>query len=119
MFLQVWKRNDDRIHCDCIHGEIIFIPYGMMLTLPATTIHGGGFRSTRPIRDNRTTGVHNKKQQNHGNLRFHLYLANGNTQLSKNQTTNKYTEPNDKTRELADRYVDSPMMKELCESLFV
>ncbi len=113
MFLQVWKRNDDMREKN-IYGEIIFIPFGKILTLPATTIHGGGFKST--------TATKRQQQQQHqlyGNLRFHVYLAHNHTRLSKNQTTNKYTEPNDKTKELADRYVDSPTMKELQDSLFV
>lgn len=112
MFLQVWKR-DDNLNRRSIDGEIIFIPFGKVLSLPATTIHGGGFRSTLPV------PVTTTRQNQHGNLRFHLYMANNDTKLSKNQTTNKYTEPNDKRKELADRYVDSPVMNDLIECLFV
>lgn len=108
MFLQVWLRNDDVKQSD-IKGEIIFIPYGTLLTLPADTIHGGGFRTTTMDDGN----------DNHGNLRFHLYISCNGTRLSKNQTTNKYTEPGDKTKELADRYTDAPMMNKLMECLFV
>ncbi len=103
MFLQVWSRNDD-LEQRNIQGEIICIPFGKMLTLPATTIHGGGFRTTA--------------LQDHGNLRFHLYVAYDEADLSKNQTTNKYTEPNDKRKELTDRYTNAPMMEELMELLF-
>ena len=84
-----------------IHGEIIYIPFGKLLTLPASTIHGGGFRTN----------------QDNGNLRFHLYLAQGDSKLPDYQT-NKYTEPYDKTKELCDRYVDSPHMKVLLDHLF-
>eukprot|EP00551_Chaetoceros_affinis_P007814 CAMPEP_0203671548 /NCGR_PEP_ID=MMETSP0090-20130426/7295_1 /ASSEMBLY_ACC=CAM_ASM_001088 /TAXON_ID=426623 /ORGANISM="Chaetoceros affinis, Strain CCMP159" /LENGTH=392 /DNA_ID=CAMNT_0050536633 /DNA_START=12 /DNA_END=1190 /DNA_ORIENTATION=+ len=108
MFLQIWSRDDD-LEQRHIQGEVIFIPFGQILTLPATTIHGGGFR---------TTGI-NSDGEMHGNLRFHLYLAYNDVGLSKNQTTNKYTEPNDKRKELTDRYVDTPMMKDLMEYLFV
>eukprot|EP00980_Cylindrotheca_fusiformis_P030732 scaffold25323_cov113-Cylindrotheca_fusiformis.AAC.1 len=56
MFLQVWQRNDTM---EEIPGEIIFVPYGKLLVLPADTIHGGGYR-TAPL----DSGVN-------GNLRFH------------------------------------------------
>lgn len=119
MFLQCWQRNDD-LEQRKIHGDLIFIPFGMVLTLPATTIHGGGFRST-PFnsRKSRNSKERMKEDHSHGNLRFHLYMANNNTRLSKNQTTNKYTEPFDRRKELADRYVNSAVMGDLIGSLFV
>lgn len=124
MFLQVWKRNDN-FQCKDIQGEIIFIPFGTLLTLPSDTIHGGGFRTTPIICNNEDDSDNDKYNNashnhhiNHGNLRFHLYIAYNEAQLSKTQTTNKYTEPGDKTKELADRYIDAPAMKELRELLF-
>eukprot|EP00565_Helicotheca_tamesis_P000488 CAMPEP_0185724754 /NCGR_PEP_ID=MMETSP1171-20130828/1148_1 /TAXON_ID=374046 /ORGANISM="Helicotheca tamensis, Strain CCMP826" /LENGTH=295 /DNA_ID=CAMNT_0028392681 /DNA_START=156 /DNA_END=1040 /DNA_ORIENTATION=- len=95
MFLQVWptRPKEEKI----IEGQIVFVPYGKLLVLPATTIHGGGFRTNT-----------------NGNLRFHLYLST--TKLPTHQT-NKYTEPDDKSRELSERYVNNPHMKELLEHL--
>lgn len=105
MFLQVWPRKDRRV--DEIEGQLIFIPYGKLLVLPASTIHGGGFR-TAPTAD----GVN-------GNLRFHLYMARGKTTNLPVHQTNKYTEPHDRTRELCERYVDAPHMEVLQRHLFV
>ena len=103
MFLQVWARNDDP--SASIEGEIIYIPYGKLLTLPSSTIHGGGFRSTHDC-------LH------HGNLRCHLYIARNQGCLSRFQT-NKYTEPGNKRKELAERYVDASAMDTLMHSFFV
>jgi hypothetical protein len=84
MFLQVWPRNHSSD--STIMGQIIYIPYGKLLVLPAHTIHGGGFRTTP-----------SPKTQVNGNLRFHLYVASNKASLPDHQT-NKYTEPNDKRK---------------------
>ena len=97
-----------------IPGRVIFIPYGKLLVLPAHTIHGGGFRTT-PIT---TTNQQQYQEEEDGNLRFHLYIARNQAKLPQHQT-NKYTEPNDKSKELSYRYVDSPLMNELLDCLFV
>ncbi len=104
MFLQVWSRIDDRT-VENIEGEVIYIPYGKLLTLPSGTIHGGGFRSTTNPSD-------------HGNLRAHLYISRNKKSLPDFQT-NKYTEPGDKRRELCERYVDCSSMQEMIQRLFV
>lgn len=70
---------------DQVTGEIIFVPYGKLLILPAHTIHGGGYRTT-PL----DAGTN-------GNLRFHLYVARNQASLPEHQT-NKYTEPSDKSK---------------------
>lgn len=90
MFLQVWPRNDE---ANLVMGELVFIPYGLMLVLPASTIHGGGFRTT--------------ESGEQGNLRFHLYFIRGRGGKLPTHQTNKYTEPHDKRRELCERYVDN------------
>lgn len=120
MFLQIWSRDDNLEHKD-IKGELIYIPYGKLLTLPASVIHGGGFRTTPILNMSHCHdyGSDNITDTDHGNLRFHLYIASNKAQLSKNQTTNKYTEPGDKRKELADRYTDAPMMDVLMKHLFV
>ena len=103
MLLQVWPRNDDKTQM--VEGEVVFVPFGKLMLLPAKTIHGGGFRTTLD-------------QKVDGNLRFHLYMARESTKLPTHQT-NKYTEPSDKTKELSRRYVDSPSMSDLLNYLFV
>lgn len=103
MFLQVWPRKDEP-SISQIDGQVIYIPYGRLLVLPAKTIHGGGFRTTQE-------GLT-------GNLRFHLYLSRENTQLPIHQT-NKYTEPKDRRKELSRRYINAPCMSELQQFLFV
>jgi len=117
MFLQVWPPADNTSVRE-IPGELIYIPYGRILVLPASTIHGGGFR---------TTHRHHPQDQR-GNLRFHLYMARGrgghsdgsgsSPSLPKHQT-NKYTEPHDQRRELCERYIDAPHMETLHQNLFV
>jgi hypothetical protein len=99
MFLQVWPTAPQET--TTVPGQIIYIPFGKLLVLPASTIHGGGFRTAH-----------------HGNLRFHLYLAQNESKLPDYQT-NKYTEPHDKGSELCDRYVDAPFMQELLDYLFI
>jgi hypothetical protein len=112
MFLQVWPRNDDQ-HVTTIPGQVIYIPHGKLMVLPAHTIHGGGFRTTPALSSSSSVS-----QQKGGNLRFHLYLARNEARLPTFQT-NKYTEPNDKTKELERRYVDAPSMDLLLEHFFV
>ena len=103
MFLQVWPTVDKTT--EMVEGEIIFIPHGKLLTVPASTIHGGGFRTSQT-----TTSS--------GNLRFHLYIATQQATLPAHQT-NKYTEPADRRKELSRRYVDSKHMNVLLEHFFV
>ena len=118
MFLQIWPTaspsQDRSIE---IEGQIIFIPHGKLLIVPASTIHGGGFRTTAL----EEKGDHGNKHVNSGrsgNLRFHLYIATNRASLPAHQT-NKYTEPCDRTKELSRRYVDSKHMQVLLDNLFV
>jgi hypothetical protein len=112
MFLQVWPTlPDDAEPSAIVDGQVVYIPYGKILMLPASTIHGGGFRTTR-LNDTAS----------HGNLRFHVYVATdggqGTASLPIHQS-NKYTEPLDKSAELSRRYVDSRHMPTLMRHLFV
>ena len=52
-FLQVWPRRNS---AQC--GQVLFIPYGVLLILPGDTVHGGGFLSDFQTQD----------------LRLHLYI---------------------------------------------
>ena len=63
MFLQIWLQEGD--------GTIVFIPYGRLLIVPGSCIHGGGFKSCPD-----------------GNPRGHLYMFPGEVW---SQTTNQYT----------------------------
>lgn len=114
MFLQMWPTrasNQENGSSIKIEGEIIFIPYKKILIVPANTIHGGGFRTTS-----------HEEPGRRGNLRFHLYIAtntiSGKHRLPEHQT-NKYTEQNDKTKELSRRYIDSKHMQTLLQEFFV
>lgn len=115
MFLQIWPTvapsEDPSIK---VEGQIIFIPHGKLLTIPASTIHGGGFRTTEFQEGNDPSGNGGRN----GNLRFHLYIATNGSSLPAHQT-NKYTEPHDRTKELSRRYVDSKHMNVLLENFFV
>ena len=117
MFLQIWPTSspsqDRSIE---IEGQIIFVPYGKILIVPASTIHGGGFRTT--VLEEKGGYSKSTSSSGGGNLRFHLYIATNQTSLPAHQT-NKYTEPCDKTKELSRRYVDSEHMQVLLENLFV
>jgi hypothetical protein len=90
-----------------IEGEVIFIPFGNVLLLPANTIHGGGFRTSSM-----------KDDGPNGNLRFHVYVARNGVDLPEHQT-NKYTEPNDRRKELSERYIDAPYLSNLVDGFFV
>jgi len=145
MFLQIWPhaagsgsgtmpgssqaaadRSTEKLHA--VEGEIVFIPYGKLLIVPASTIHGGGFRTTplpmplgREEIDAAAAADRSSSSNNTGsggNLRFHLYIATKDASLPAHQT-NKYTERFDKTKELSRRYVDSKHMQILLESFFV
>lgn len=118
MFLQVWPtatRLDDSNNNNAnsqqrqqeVEGQMIFIPLGKILIIPASTIHGGGFRTSSL-----------EQAGCYGNLRFHVYVATEDALLPAHQK-NKYTEPGDKTRELSRRYVDARHMPTLLEYLFV
>ena len=107
MLLQIWPTASSSDPSVRVEGEIIFIPFGKILVVPASTIHGGGFRTS----SHEEAGLY-------GNLRFHLYVATEDTTLPVHQS-NKYTEPHDKTKELSRRYVDSKHMPALMEGLFV
>mmetsp|Transcript_5338 Transcript_5338/g.11021 ORF Transcript_5338/g.11021 Transcript_5338/m.11021 type:complete len:313 (+) Transcript_5338:183-1121(+) len=104
MFLQVWPTVEYDPE-QKVEGQLIFIPKGTLLTVPASTIHGGGFRTTN-------------NDVARGNLRFHLYIATNSAQLPAHQT-NKYTEPNDRRKELSRRCVDSKLIDTLMENFFV
>jgi len=97
-FIQLWADENEN---DKNYGTVVFIPYGNMLIVPSRTIHGGGFK--------RGPG---------GNLRFHLYIAVGDeSELPKHQV-NKYTEEKDRSKELCDRFVDSPGLDSLLGTFF-
>ena len=118
MFLQIWPTIDPLYEDPTreVEGEIIFIPYGFLLTVPASTIHGGGFRTTKLCNQNDRS--ESQSENGGGNLRFHLYIATNEASLPAHQT-NKYTEPSNKSKELSRRYVDSKHMKVLLENFFV
>ena len=97
MFLQVWENGEQ----EEIPGHIIYIPFGKLVVVPSNTIHGGGF-----------------KYGDEGNLRFHLYIASKEKGLPRFQT-NRYTEENDKSKELCERFVDSPRLHYLIDSFFM
>lgn len=106
MFLQIWPAADpSKDRSIEIQGQIVFIPFGKLLMVPASTIHGGGFRTTA-------------MGEASGNLRFHLYVATDQASLPAHQT-NKYTERCDKTKEMSRRYVDAKHMGFLLEFFFV
>lgn len=107
MFLQFWPTSKNQDLSITLEGQIVFIPYGKILVVPACTIHGGGFRTTC-----------SEDLGSYGNLRFHVYIATGQATLPKHQN-NKYTEPHDKSKELSERYVDSKHMSTLMKYLFV
>jgi hypothetical protein len=110
MFLQVWPtaqrtattNNDHHDEVVVVPGILLFIPLGSLLCMPSDTVHAGGFRSC----------PHTK------NLRFHLYVATHGATLPDHQN-NRYTEPNDHSRELAERYQNHPQIDQLCQILFV
>ncbi|KAL3789056.1 hypothetical protein ACHAWO_004613 [Cyclotella atomus] len=95
-FLQLWDNSDHDNNAQTVEGKVVFIPFGRMLIVPADTIHGGGF-----------------KKGEAGNLRFHLYIelmdddnhAEDDALLL--HPMNKYTEENDRSRELCERFVDA------------
>ncbi|KAL7514546.1 hypothetical protein ACHAXN_013345 [Cyclotella atomus] len=95
-FLQLWDNSDHDNNAQTVEGKVVFIPFGRMLIVPADTIHGGGFKKGKT-----------------GNLRFHLYIelmdddnhAEDDALLL--HPMNKYTEENDRSRELCERFVDA------------
>jgi hypothetical protein len=107
MFLQVWPTSLSQEYTEEVEGQVIYIPYGKILVVPASTIHGGGFRTSSVAK----AGLY-------GNLRFHLYVATDQAMLPAHQS-NKYTERHDQARELSRRYVDSRHMSTLMRCLFV
>jgi hypothetical protein len=107
MFLQVWPTSANQECKKVVEGQMIYIPFGKILVLPASTIHGGGFRTSSM----EEAGLY-------GNLRFHLYIATDHATLPAHQS-NKYTERHDQTRELSRRYIDSRHMTTLMQCLFV
>jgi hypothetical protein len=107
MFLQVWPTSTRQEYSEEVEGQVIYLPYGKILVVPASTIHGGGFRTSSMAE----AGLY-------GNLRFHLYVATDQATLPAHQS-NKYTERYDQTRELSRRYVDSRHMPTLMQCFFV
>lgn len=117
-FLQLWnKPKDDHDGATSIDGkgtgkmpgQVVYIPYGKMLVVPANTIHGGGF-----------------KRGSSGNLRFHLYIEVEDKIAAEGKMhddllhhpTNKYTEETDRSRELCERFVDAHGLKHLIGLFF-
>jgi hypothetical protein len=110
-FLQMWRPGDASKMSGKVTGQMIFIPYGSFLLLPCDTIHGGGFRSCPSPADGR--------EEEYGNMRFHLYIAVNGTQLPRFQN-NRYTEKDNPGRELAERFKNAPAVatKEIFSSVF-
>lgn len=100
MFIQVWPKATSA-NTESIPGILVFVPQGKLLCMPSDTIHGGGFQSC----------------PDNGNLRFHLYVASPGTSLPEFQN-NRYTEPDNKSKELCERYHNHPQMEKLCRMLF-
>ncbi|KAL3793661.1 hypothetical protein HJC23_010233 [Cyclotella cryptica] len=113
-FLQLWnKPKNDHDGASSmagkLPGQVVYIPYGKMLVVPAETVHGGGF-----------------KRGSSGNLRFHLYIEVEDETATGEKThddllhhpTNKYTEENDRSRELCERFVDAYGLKHLLGVFF-
>jgi hypothetical protein len=104
-FLQLWDQSKADENAQTVEGEVVFIPFGKMLIVPADTIHGGGF-----------------KRGETGNLRFHLYIEligdddNANDELM--HPMNKYTEETDRSRELCERFVDADGFEHLLGVFF-
>ena len=48
MYLEVWPLNNLHPGVKQLHGELIFIPLGVLLLLPATTLHAGGMKAPLP-----------------------------------------------------------------------
>jgi hypothetical protein len=73
MYLEVWPVHNLCPGMKKIQGEIIFIPLGSLLVLPATTIHGGGMKAPLP-----PTTTDSVVDQSHGVIhqhpRFHFYV---------------------------------------------
>ena len=137
-FLQLWKEEDSsRIKTSTatqpeanpgqsvVEGTVVYIPYEKMLIVPSNTIHAGGF-----------------KRGESGNLRFHLYIAvedgydvGSDVEMEEgkegvegagreeilgllNHPMNKYTEENDRRRELCERFVDANGLEHLLGVFF-
>jgi len=106
MFLQLWddcnNNKDDTKEStnDSNNGRIIFIPLGKFLVIPSDTIHGGGF-----------------KVGDGGNPRFHMYIASDESVLPQFQN-NRYTEKHDRSKELCDRFKNSPKLESLIGDFF-
>ena len=91
-FLQVWTSD--------FVGHLVFIPYGWFLVVPATTVHGGGFRSGAS-----------------GNPRCHMYIYVGSAGCVLDHS-NTYTTNTQPSRDLSDLYQDCGAVTHLFHSIF-
>ncbi len=110
----MWKDQDPKVEINekkpTVEGTVVFIPFGNMFIVPSRTIHGGGF-----------------KRGDEGNLRFHLYIAIDDADCKSNVDSNadllhhpmnKYTEENDRRRELCERFVNAKALDCLTHGFF-
>ena len=108
-FLQLWDKPKENDNSTIVNGTVVHIPLGKMLVVPADTIHGGGF-----------------KRGSTGNLRFHLYIEIHDEIDEEEKVAddlllhpmNKYTEENDRSRELCERFVDAEGLENLIGVFF-
>jgi hypothetical protein len=81
MFLQLWLRPGP--------GTLVFVPYGQLLIVPGSCIHGGGFTSSAD-----------------GNPRGHIYIY---VQEVPGEKTNTYTDP--EGRPLCESYHNATLLE--------
>jgi len=93
-FLQIWTSD--------FVGRLVFIPYGWFLIVPATTVHGGGFRSGEC-----------------GNPRCHMYIYVGSAgcNIEHKNTYMTNTEPKDR-QVLSNLYQDCEAVHHMFHSIF-
>lgn len=74
MYLEVWPLNDLHAGMKQIRGQLIFIPLGVLLLLPATTLHAGGMKAPLPPMTTDECRVHSHDiASQHPRLHFYIF----------------------------------------------
>jgi hypothetical protein len=93
MYLEVWPMNDPQPSTKKHHGELIFIPLGVLLLLPATTVHGGGMKAPLPpMSVDCHLDMTNDIVRQHPRLHFYIFPTK---QEADYKSANLYELPND------------------------
>jgi hypothetical protein len=116
MYLEVWPLDDLNTATQQVTGELVFVPLGMLLLVPAATLHAGGMKAPLPsFVAEVSTGHNDNTIRQHPRLHFYLFPTRDDAEYT---TCNLYDMPLEMRNQLAtdkkrfsDIFIHSPQLQ--------